>query len=469
MTTINPKFDACSVCSEHQLLQSIFDTTDAAIFRLDNFGRITLVNQRMLEIFKQDRDNLIGHLYNEALLDNSSDTELDSLTYLIENGQTDVNVCRLYTRADGTEFWGHLKMRKLSTPKAEADGFVCVISDITEQKLVEQDLLQCRTRFSVMTDTLPCGLYDFLLHSDGRGEFTYLSSRGEEIFEVSFAEIKNDIWTFYNTIHPDDLVDLLDKNKPCFIYGELFSTELRVTTRTGKQKWIKLSALPNKILLNKATVWSGYILDITKQKNLEQNYLELNIAHRIALEHERIMEDLHDGFGSQLSSAGLQAQRGELSNAQMAKLLQECMEDLQLVVDTFSNQEKNLHMSLVNFRYRLQQRNNNSLIKFNWNIKLDHIPSMDSRTILHVLRIAQEVINNALKHANAKQISISATYIDQTLIVSIKDDGVGMPDLVKTGRGLQNINKRAHDIGGYLHYEQQTPGTEVCLVLALKH
>ena len=467
MTKFDPIFDVCSVCTEHQLLQLIFDATDAAIFRLDNFGRITLVNKRMLDMFKITREQLIGHFYDDILGTNNKVDNFTQLKPLIDKTINSIDFQRVYVRSDDSQFNGQFRARGLFDKNNQPEGVVVIISDITEQKKIETDLQHCRTRFSIMTDNLPCGLYDYVIHPDERTEYSYLSSRAEEIYELTFAELQADMSLFWTMVFQEDLNQLIKLAKDSNSKGNLFEAEFRIKTRSGKTKWLKKSSAPNPGLPGELVIWSGYILDITRQKSLEQDMLELAIAHRVSLEHERIMEDLHDGFGSQLSSAGLLAQRGELSNAQMATLLQECMEDLQLVVDTFSNQERNLHMSLVNFRYRLQQRNNHNTTQFNWDLQLAKIPSMDSRTILHILRIIQEVINNALKHAQAKEINISATYANDTLVVNIADNGIGMPDLVKTGRGLKNINKRAHDIGGFIHFERLTPGTEVSFMLVI--
>lgn len=467
MTKFDPIFDVCSVCTEHQLLQLIFDATDAAIFRIDNYGRITLVNKRMLDMFKTTREQLIGHFYDDILGTNNTHDNFAQLKPLLNKTLDTIDFNRIYVRTDDSQFNGQFRARGLFDKNDQPEGVVVIISDITEQKNLLSELQHCHTRFSIMTDNLPCGLYDYVIHPDGRSEYRYLSSRAEEIYELTLAELQADMSLFWNMVFPEDLNQLIALDKDCNSKGNLFEAEFRIKTRSGKTKWIKISSSPNPHQPGTYPVWSGYILDITRHKIMEQDMLEMAIAHRVSLEHERIMEDLHDGFGSQLSSAGLLAQRGELTNAQMATLLQECMEDLQLVVDTFSNHERNLHMSLVNFRYRLQQRNNHNTTQFNWNLQLKKIPTMDSRTILHVLRIIQEVINNALKHAQANEISISATYLNDTLIVSIADNGIGMPDIVKTGRGLKNINKRAHEIGGYLHFERKTPGTEVSFMLVI--
>lgn len=69
--------------------------------------------------------------------------------------------------------------------------------------------------------------------------------------------------------------------------------------------------------------------------------------------------------------------------------------------------------------------------------------------ILQLLRITQEAVTNAIKHAQAKNITVSAVFDAQAgLTLSIADDGVGFSGSVKSGRGLNNMKKRAQIIGG---------------------
>ncbi len=78
----------------------------------------------------------------------------------------------------------------------------------------------------------------------------------------------------------------------------------------------------------------------------------------------------------------------------------------------------------------------------------------------HLLRICQEALNNALKHARAKTIQITLNYSTQSVQLSVVDDGCGFePDLVLTGTGmhlgLRNLRTRARKIKGRLEVTSQ--------------
>jgi signal transduction histidine kinase len=70
----------------------------------------------------------------------------------------------------------------------------------------------------------------------------------------------------------------------------------------------------------------------------------------------------------------------------------------------------------------------------------------------HVYRIAQEALNNAVKHARAKEVVIRLHTTPTTLELEVKDDGVGLPKTRGSERGLGRgmMQHRAHVIGATL-------------------
>lgn len=73
-------------------------------------------------------------------------------------------------------------------------------------------------------------------------------------------------------------------------------------------------------------------------------------------------------------------------------------------------------------------------------------------------RIIQELISNALKHANARELSVSVTHVPGHLSVMVSDDGRGFDaDAVPQGIGLDNVRNRAAAIGAVVRIDS-TPG-----------
>jgi two-component system sensor kinase FixL len=77
---------------------------------------------------------------------------------------------------------------------------------------------------------------------------------------------------------------------------------------------------------------------------------------------------------------------------------------------------------------------------------------VSAETAMHLFRLAQESVNNAIKHGKAQCVTLSLTHRDGDALLSIEDDGVGFPTERPPGRGLglRIMNYRAQKIGGSL-------------------
>jgi signal transduction histidine kinase len=84
----------------------------------------------------------------------------------------------------------------------------------------------------------------------------------------------------------------------------------------------------------------------------------------------------------------------------------------------------------------------------------------DSTVATHLYRIAQEAAANAIKHGHVSRIVIELSAADPTLMLSIKDDGIGLPDSLpqKRGLGLRIMSSRARMIGATLSVNNDPAG-----------
>ncbi|MFM8518026.1 MAG: sensor histidine kinase [Nevskiaceae bacterium] len=161
-------------------------------------------------------------------------------------------------------------------------------------------------------------------------------------------------------------------------------------------------------------------------------------------ECERLLAEMHDGLGSQLASAKIRFECGAISTQQAGEVLQECVTDLHLLVDTLRGTGDDLEAALSDLRYRLDKRVAGRGLHLTWAISLDRAPRLPSAVVLNVLRAVQEAITNALKHAGATEISVLASYSAVDGIqVRIADNGRGLPVERPQGRGLANMQRRA--------------------------
>ena len=83
-----------------------------------------------------------------------------------------------------------------------------------------------------------------------------------------------------------------------------------------------------------------------------------------------------------------------------------------------------------------------------------------------IYRVVQEALTNCARHAAAARIDIDVRYIDRDVVVTVRDDGRGMPADSRRGRGLglTGIEERARELGGDLQVTS-APGRGTALTV----
>jgi signal transduction histidine kinase len=208
-----------------------------------------------------------------------------------------------------------------------------------------------------------------------------------------------------------------------------------------------------------------------KQRELERNFEQLDRLSReaaVAEERQRIMTDMHDGIGAQLISALSLAETGEASQPEIAAILRECIDDLRLSIDSLEYNDHELLPALGNLRYRIDGRLRAVGIELDWQV--DSLPALSyltPRTLLHILRILQEIFANVLKHAKASSVQLEAGLVrgQRRVFIRVRDNGQGFVEPHRRGRGLSNMTRRALSIGGELSVSTSSQGTTVELLL----
>jgi len=212
-----------------------------------------------------------------------------------------------------------------------------------------------------------------------------------------------------------------------------------------------------------------------REQLLKRNFERLRESERIKAEgqeRQRIMQDMHDGLGSQLMSSLMLVERGALSNEQVAQILRESIDDMRLAIDALAAEETDLGSALGNLRYRIEPRLRAAGIELAWDARnLPEEIGLHPDAVLPILRIVQEALNNALKHSGARVARVTfdtsrvgdAQYLD----IRIADNGRGMSTEGVGGRGLLNMRNRAQRIGAQLNIVS-APGSGTVVHLRCK-
>lgn len=186
-------------------------------------------------------------------------------------------------------------------------------------------------------------------------------------------------------------------------------------------------------------------------------------------ERESIMRDMHDGLGSTLLGAKIRVQRGETDPTEISQILEDCIDELRLVLNSSADESSCLQSAIADFQHRTQSRLEGSDIETLWQIDIP--PNLlNSSSSLDTLRILQEALTNAIRHSGASVIHIRAAIEEtNTLFIEVEDNGSteSAKTRISSGRGQYNMQTRAQKLGGNLTIAQGSKGTKVTFQLGL--
>ena len=189
-------------------------------------------------------------------------------------------------------------------------------------------------------------------------------------------------------------------------------------------------------------------------------------AAALARERTRLMRDLHDGLGGQLVSIVALSERGN-AGAPIGEAARAALKDLRLVIDSMDDIGGDLMLALGSWRERAMAQLRPHDIALEWRAVtpqgLPVHPELRPWHVIQIVRLLDEALTNAVKHADARRVTVSietladADGLDRGCI-TVEDDGKGFDvppadgsaGMAKAARGLRNMRSRAARCGAEL-------------------
>ena len=172
-------------------------------------------------------------------------------------------------------------------------------------------------------------------------------------------------------------------------------------------------------------------------------------------ERQRLMRDLHDGLSGHLVSIIALAEKDNADQQAIEGSAREALEDLRLVINSLDVEDGDLRLALAGFRERLEPQLRRLGVALDWSMEdLPEVSGVTPAGALTILRILQEAVTNALKHGPARRIHIrgSADGEDQAVVAVVNDLNGGAGS--GSGRGMDNMRRRALDVGGSIQFHR---------------
>jgi PAS domain S-box-containing protein len=237
--------------------------------------------------------------------------------------------------------------------------------------------------------------------------------------------------------------------------GENTPIEMRHLTRDGRILEVEVWSRRIEFMGNAAVLIFAF--DVTDRRAFGRALVEA-----VAGEQRRIGQEMHDGLGQELTGLALTAralanrasrERDAIAEDldQLALLATSCIQDARLIVQGLSpltDSDGNLEAALE----ALAARSSLSGTPVRFQVQREAPLAIDLKVRNHLYRIAQEAVQNALKHSGARSIDIDLKVRDGSVRLEVQDDGRGLSALDARGAGLgmRTMRFRSSAIGGRL-------------------
>ena len=312
----------------------------------------------------------------------------------------------------------------------------------------------------------------FWMKNAGEARMGYVSPAYEKVWGRSCRELYQHPQLWLEAIHPEDRERMVrvaqDPEGNCS-----HDEEYRIVQPAGPVRWIRERAFPVRDGAGKVVRVVGIAEDITDRRRLEREILEVSDR-----EQARIGQDLHDSLCQKLvslafdtNSMGERLATRSAPEAEAARQMTVLLDDLITEARAVARglfpvqlESDGLGSALEHLAATVSSRS-----KFECRVECAApVPLRDNAVATHLYRIAQEAVNNAVKHSRASQILISLGTREGRVELRVTDNGVGIPASLAPsgGMGLHTMEYRARTIGGTLSVERGPNGGTVVSCLA---
>lgn len=231
-----------------------------------------------------------------------------------------------------------------------------------------------------------------------------------------------------------------------------------------------------KIKMNEILADQRSKIDKQTIKELETSMKIKNLESMVLgqeLERERVASDLHDSLGGMLSALKLQfdAFRMNASSYDSSSYFNRVHGLIDDACGEVRDIARNLKPSTLEkmgitsaITDLINGYNFNQLVDVSFHSDIDE-SQLKYETKLHLYRIVQELLNNAMKHSKASEIDVQITTAGPEIILKVEDDGIGFEEKsVQKGLGMDNITSRVNVLQGDLNIDSN-PGRGSSIII----
>lgn len=430
-------------------LRAVLDTAVDGIITMDEGGAIESSNQAAEILFGYAAGETKGLNINRLITLSQGEELARCLAHYRDTGER--TIIGLGHEASGLRKDGSTFPLELSVSEVRLGArriFTGIVRDITRRKQAEQE----RHKFVSLVESST----EFIGICDLEFKPTYLNPAASRLIGLSALDARHiKVLDFF---FPEDQSFIADKFFPRALRDGHREVQIRFRHfQTGAAVWMLYNVFTIRDAGGKPVGWATVSRDITERMGLERQILD--ISER---EQRKFGQDLHDGLGQRLT--GLEMWSNELTEKlkerspalarQAAKLnreLRETVTEARLIAHGLAPIPLDGDGLMRGLAGLAASTSRIPGVKCRF-VCPSPVQLQDVTVATHLYRIAQEAVNNALKHGHANRVDILLSEQAKSVELSVENNGAALPEHqpVNDGLGLSVMRYRAGMIGGHL-------------------
>ncbi len=424
----------------------ILERMEEGYFEITDTGQFVFFNASMEKLLGTPDSRLL-HARIHEFMNSQNAVKLNTLLRSVQASGQAVQISDLeLTRPDGSVCYIETSISRLINQDRNLTGFSGVLRDVSQRRKREQALKLSEELFSKAFRCSPGGMLIVsikdtrIINVNDR----FLSITGYSLFELIGKELTG-LHFFDKPSDGRKLFKIISRKK------KITPMEFRFISSSGEKRMGILSAEIVDVWGEKCLL--AAVEDITESRTLEQEIL--NISEK---ERQKIAMALHDDLCPQL--IGIEVMTKVLAGKLSANASEDAAGADQIRKLILNSIEKTRRLSQGLFPVDLSDHGFEAALKalgiyiqdvFGIGCTLSCHASwtlQDTVVATQVYYIVHEAVHNAAKHASAGQIQMVLAGQDDKLVVTVTDDGCGLPGTaVCSGMGMKIMRYRAARIG----------------------
>jgi PAS domain S-box-containing protein len=423
-------------------------------------GRWLRVNPSLCRIVGYTPEELLATTFQAITHPEDLDTDVEFVQQMLEGSIPHYQMEKRYFHKDGHLVWILLSVSLVRDADSRPLYFVSQIQDISARKEAEARLIESELRYRIIADLVPGFVYEGVLRG-GRMHMTWVSAGFERVYGCSL-ETFNSLGRerFYDPVAlAAVLAGIADVAR-----GADARVEVPIRRLNGEERWVRIVGRAVCVAdgLDKTRVL-GVTEDITGSRRLERALIDAN--HQ---EQQRLSNELHDGLGQDLTGlaylASALAKDAERTRSVLAEQISALSGLARHAVEACSNIARGISpltesrgSLIAALRQTVERANAGGRARVEFRVS-DKAPlRLPLESLNQLYRIAQEALNNALKHSKAEHIVLTLEIDSAVIRIEVADDGSGFPQSAARlgGLGLDSMRYRAAAIGARLSIQNR--------------